>query len=179
MIPSDNYNTFLDSWLVHIIAVSGGNIAMVLILLSFLLSFLPFYAAFFSFVIPAILRQKRFPHRLNHFLCDDMLKWCKCFQSCRDVKFDVNRIIPRKRNLNPKINDVCIYGNSDFQSIQSVIRYRIYSQFLSYCVNSIISEILAKLSRKKKREKEVKQKRKIRLFWLQILERILSPNNLS
>jgi len=43
MIPSDNYNTFVDSWLVHIIAVSGGNIAMVLILLSFLLSFLPFY----------------------------------------------------------------------------------------------------------------------------------------
>ena len=38
MIPSDNYNTFVDSWLVHIIAVSGGNIAMVLILLSFLLS---------------------------------------------------------------------------------------------------------------------------------------------
>jgi ComEC/Rec2-related protein len=43
MIPSDNYDTFVDSWLVHIIAVSGGNIAMVLILLSFLLSFLPFY----------------------------------------------------------------------------------------------------------------------------------------
>ena len=43
MIPSNNYNTFVDSWLVHIIAVSGGNIAMVLILLSFLLWFLPFY----------------------------------------------------------------------------------------------------------------------------------------
>jgi len=43
MIPSDNYDTFVNSWLVHIIAVSGGNIAMVLILLSFLLSFLPFY----------------------------------------------------------------------------------------------------------------------------------------
>ncbi len=43
MIPSDNYNTFVDSWLVHIIAVSGGNIAMVLILLSFLLWFLPYY----------------------------------------------------------------------------------------------------------------------------------------
>ena len=43
MIPSDNYDTFVDSWLVHIIAVSGGNIAMVLILLSFLLWFLPFY----------------------------------------------------------------------------------------------------------------------------------------
>ena len=43
MIPSDNYDTFVDSWLVHIIAVSGGNIAMVLILLSFLLGFLPFY----------------------------------------------------------------------------------------------------------------------------------------
>ena len=43
MIPSDNYNTFVDSWLIHIIAVSGGNIAMVLILLSFLLWFLPYY----------------------------------------------------------------------------------------------------------------------------------------
>ena len=43
MIPSDNYNTFVDSWLVHIIAVSGGNIAMILILLSFLLWFLPYY----------------------------------------------------------------------------------------------------------------------------------------
>ena len=43
MIPIDNYNTFVDSGLVHIIAVSGGNIAMVTILLSFLLSFLPFY----------------------------------------------------------------------------------------------------------------------------------------
>ena len=43
MIPSDNYNTFVNSWLVHIIAVSGGNIAMVLILLSFLLWFLPYY----------------------------------------------------------------------------------------------------------------------------------------
>ena len=43
MIPSDNYDTFVNSWLVHIIAVSGGNIAMVLILLSFLLWFLPFY----------------------------------------------------------------------------------------------------------------------------------------
>jgi hypothetical protein len=31
-------------------------------------------------------------------------------------------------------------------------------------MNSFISEILAKLSRKKKREKEVKQKRKIRLL---------------
>jgi hypothetical protein len=31
-------------------------------------------------------------------------------------------------------------------------------------MNSIISEIFTKLSRKKKREKEVKEKRKIRLF---------------
>ena len=43
MIPSDNYDTFVNSWLVHIIAVSGGNIAMVLIMLSFLLWFLPYY----------------------------------------------------------------------------------------------------------------------------------------
>ena len=72
------------------------------------------------------------------------------------MKFDFNRIIPMKRNFNTKINDVCIHGNSDFQYIQSVIRYLIYSQFRGYCVNSFISEILAKLSRKKKRESKKK-----------------------
>lgn len=43
MIPSDNYDTFVDSWLVHIIAVSGWNMAMVIVLLSFIFAWLPFY----------------------------------------------------------------------------------------------------------------------------------------
>jgi competence protein ComEC len=43
LIPTDQYNTFVDSGLVHIIAVSGGNIAMVVILLSFLLKRVPLY----------------------------------------------------------------------------------------------------------------------------------------
>ncbi len=42
-LPTDDYNLFVNSWLVHIIAVSWGNIAMVVILLSFLLKWLPFY----------------------------------------------------------------------------------------------------------------------------------------
>jgi len=42
-IPTEEYDTFVDSGLVHIIAVSGGNIAMVVILLSFLLKLIPFY----------------------------------------------------------------------------------------------------------------------------------------
>jgi len=42
-IPTEEYDTFVDSGLVHIIAVSGGNIAMVVILLSFLLKWIPFY----------------------------------------------------------------------------------------------------------------------------------------
>ncbi len=43
-----------------------------------------------------------------------MRKGCQRFQSCRDVKFNINRVIPMKRNLNPKIYDIRIYGNSDF-----------------------------------------------------------------
>lgn len=43
MIPSDNYDTFVNSWLVHIIAVSGWNMAMVVVLLSFIFARLPFY----------------------------------------------------------------------------------------------------------------------------------------
>lgn len=42
-IPTEAYDTFVDSGLVHIIAVSGGNIAMVVILLSFLLKRVPLY----------------------------------------------------------------------------------------------------------------------------------------
>lgn len=42
-IPSDNYQTFIDSWLVHIIAVSGWNIVMIVVFLSAILFFIPFY----------------------------------------------------------------------------------------------------------------------------------------
>jgi competence protein ComEC len=43
LIPTAEYETFVSSGLVHIIAVSGGNIAMVVILLSFLLKWVPLY----------------------------------------------------------------------------------------------------------------------------------------
>lgn len=43
LIPTESYETFVESGLVHIIAVSGGNIAMVVILLSFLLKWIPLY----------------------------------------------------------------------------------------------------------------------------------------
>lgn len=43
MIPIENYETFTESWLVHIIAVSWWNMAMVVVLLWFLLFRLPFY----------------------------------------------------------------------------------------------------------------------------------------
>jgi competence protein ComEC len=43
LIPTEEYDTFTNSGLVHIIAVSGGNIAMVVILLSFLLKWVPLY----------------------------------------------------------------------------------------------------------------------------------------
>lgn len=42
-IPSDDYDNFIDSSLVHIIAVSGQNIIMLVIFLSFILFFIPFY----------------------------------------------------------------------------------------------------------------------------------------
>ena len=42
-IPPDEYDWFIDSWLVHIIAVSGWNIIMIVVFLGFVLFFLPFY----------------------------------------------------------------------------------------------------------------------------------------
>lgn len=42
-ITSDDYQWFVDSWLVHIIAVSGWNIIMIVVFLSAILFFLPFY----------------------------------------------------------------------------------------------------------------------------------------
>lgn len=42
-ITNDDYQWFIDSWLVHIIAVSGWNIVMIVVFLSAILFFLPFY----------------------------------------------------------------------------------------------------------------------------------------
>lgn len=42
-IPPDEYDWFIDSWLVHIIAVSGWNIIMIVVFLGAVLFFLPFY----------------------------------------------------------------------------------------------------------------------------------------
>lgn len=42
-IPKDSYTTFQQSGLVHIIAVSGGNIMIIVIFMSFLLFWIPFY----------------------------------------------------------------------------------------------------------------------------------------
>jgi ComEC/Rec2-related protein len=42
-IPPDEYDWFIDSWLVHIIAVSGWNIIMIVVFLWAVLFFLPFY----------------------------------------------------------------------------------------------------------------------------------------
>lgn len=43
MIPPDRYDTFLKSGLVHIIAVSGGNLLMIVIFLGVALFFIPYY----------------------------------------------------------------------------------------------------------------------------------------
>ncbi len=43
-IPKDEYDKFIDSWLVHIIAVSGWNIIMIVVFLNFVLFFVPLYA---------------------------------------------------------------------------------------------------------------------------------------
>jgi len=43
-IPPDEYQWFIDSWLVHIIAVSGWNIIMIVVFLWAILFFVPFYA---------------------------------------------------------------------------------------------------------------------------------------
>ncbi len=43
MIPKSDYDGFIDSGLVHLIAVSGGNISMIVIFLWLILFFLPYY----------------------------------------------------------------------------------------------------------------------------------------
>lgn len=42
-IPESDYQNFIDSGLVHLVAVSGGNILMLVVFLHFLLFFLPYY----------------------------------------------------------------------------------------------------------------------------------------
>lgn len=46
-INSELYEQFIDSWLVHILVASGGNLAFVLIIFSFLLFRIPFYMRLF------------------------------------------------------------------------------------------------------------------------------------
>ncbi len=42
-IPEEDYQNFINSWLVHLIAVSGGNILMIVVFLQCVLIFIPFY----------------------------------------------------------------------------------------------------------------------------------------
>ena len=42
-IPKTTYQNFIDSGLVHIVAVSGGNMIMLVLLLHALLFFIPYY----------------------------------------------------------------------------------------------------------------------------------------
>ena len=54
-IPKSDYQNFIDSWLVHLIAVSGWNIIMLTIFLWFVLFFLPFYFRNFVILLSIIL----------------------------------------------------------------------------------------------------------------------------
>ena len=42
-IPESEYQYFINSWLVHLVAVSGWNILMIVVFLQFILFFIPFY----------------------------------------------------------------------------------------------------------------------------------------
>ncbi len=54
-IPKSDYQQFINSWLVHLIAVSGWNIIMLIIFLSFILFFLPFYLRNFVILLSIVL----------------------------------------------------------------------------------------------------------------------------
>lgn len=43
LMPKDDYDGFIESGLVHLIAVSGGNISMIVIFIGLVLFFLPYY----------------------------------------------------------------------------------------------------------------------------------------
>jgi len=42
-IPESEYQSFINSGLVHLVAVSGGNVLMIIVFLQCILFFLPFY----------------------------------------------------------------------------------------------------------------------------------------
>jgi competence protein ComEC len=42
-IPESEYQSFINSGLVHLVAVSGGNILMIVVFLQCILLFIPFY----------------------------------------------------------------------------------------------------------------------------------------
>lgn len=46
LIPESTYQNFINSWIVHIVAVSWGNIALLVSFMSVVLFFLPFYIRF-------------------------------------------------------------------------------------------------------------------------------------
>jgi len=53
-IPKADYQWFIDSWLVHLIAVSWWNIVMIVVFLGFILIFLPFYLRNFVILLMII-----------------------------------------------------------------------------------------------------------------------------
>jgi len=54
-IPKSDYQSFIDSGLVHLIAVSGGNVIMIVVFLSFILLRLPFYVRNFVILVSVII----------------------------------------------------------------------------------------------------------------------------
>ena len=54
-IPQSDYQSFIDSGLVHLIAVSGGNIIMIVVFLGFILLRLPFYLRNFLILLCIII----------------------------------------------------------------------------------------------------------------------------
>jgi len=53
-IPKDEYQQFIDSGLVHLIAVSGGNILMIVVFLQFALFRVPFYLRTFIILVTIV-----------------------------------------------------------------------------------------------------------------------------
>lgn len=51
LFSKDDYQSFVDSWLVHLVAVSGGNIVMLVVFLMAILFFIPFYPRLFIILL--------------------------------------------------------------------------------------------------------------------------------
>lgn len=51
LLSESTYDNFVDSWLVHIIAVSWWNIVMIVLFLTYILFFIPFYIRIFLIII--------------------------------------------------------------------------------------------------------------------------------